>query len=324
MNIKAFMKVWIVCSISLLLIPFAAGQAGRGKGRVTGTVVDESGNPVAAAKVVIEFQGDSALSLDTTTNKKGEWVFIGLGTGQWRISVAADGYIPITQGAFVKQLETNPKIIIALKKAQEIGGGLIKDESSLLLLEKGNKLFNEKSYDEAIQAFREFQEKNPDAYQIHLSIGSCYREKGEYEEAIGEYNKLIEKAPKEASGNEFAAKALAGIGECYLKKEDIEKAQNYFRQSIEMYPNNEFLAYNVGEICFSNQKLDEAIQYFGLAAKIKPDWPEPYYKLGLVYLNNTEYDKAKENFNKFLTLEPSTERSANVKNILDYLDKIKK
>jgi tetratricopeptide (TPR) repeat protein len=120
------------------------------------------------------------------------------------------------------------------------------------------------------------------------------------------------------------AKSLARIGECHIKKGDFETAQNYFKQSIEAFPENEVLAYNVGEIYFSNQKLDEAINYFTLATQIKPDWNEAYYKLGLAYLNKTEYEKAQQSLNKFLELEPNTERSTSVKNILDYIGKIKK
>jgi len=324
MTMKGVAKCLVFLLVSFSLVTAAAGQAGRGKGRVTGALVDEAGSPVVGAKIIIEYQGDTALSFDSTSNKKGEWSFLGLGTGQWRISVTADGYLPAVHDVYIKQLEANPKITLTLKKATQAGGGLVKDESTLQLIEKGNQLFNEKSYDEAILVFREFLEKNPAVYQIHLNIGNCYREKGEYDAAVAEYNTLIERAAKETAGAEYAAKALAAIGECFLKKGDMDKSQDYFKQSIEMYPNNEFLAYNVGEICFSNQKLDEAVQYFELAAKIKPKWAEPYYKLGLVHLNKMEYDKAKENFIAFLTLEPSSERSASVKNILNYLDTIKK
>jgi tetratricopeptide (TPR) repeat protein len=323
MTMKAIAKCLIFLLISFSLVASAPGQAGRGKGRVTGAVVDESGSPVAGAKVTIEYQGDTALSFDSTSNKKGEWSFLGLGTGPWRISLSADGYLPVVHDVYIKQLETNPKITITLKKAAQAGGGLVKDEATLQLIEKGNQLFNEKNYDQAIQVFREFLEKNPAVYHMHLNIGNCYREKGEYDTAIAEYNMLIEKANTETGGAEYAAKALAAIGECFLKKGDMDKAQDYFKQSIEKYPNNEFLAYNVGEICFSNQKLDEAVQYLELAVKINPKWPDAYYKLGLVYLNKTEYDKAKAALNTFLTLEPSTERSAGVKNILNYLDTIK-
>jgi outer membrane protein assembly factor BamD (BamD/ComL family) len=46
--------------------------------------------------------------------------------------------------------------------------------------------------------------------------------------------------------------------------------------------------------------------------------------LGLVNLNKADYEKAKEEFNKFLELEPDSELAGQVKNILDYLEKIKK
>ena len=55
---------------------------------------------------------------------------------------------------------------------------------------------------------------------------------------------------------------------------------------------------------------------------IKPDWAPPYHKLGLVYLNKTDYAKAKEYFAKFLTLEPEGETAAQVKGILEYLEKM--
>jgi tetratricopeptide (TPR) repeat protein len=108
-----------------------------------------------------------------------------------------------------------------------------------------------------------------------------------------------------------------------VRKNDIANAQVYFKQSIDMSPDNETLAYTVGEVFFSNQKLDEAIEYFSKATVIKPDWPPPYHKLGLVYLNKTDYAKAKENFAKFLTLEPEGETAAQVKGILEYLEKMK-
>jgi len=84
---------------------------------------------------------------------------------------------------------------------------------------------------------------------------------------------------------------------------------------------DEILAYNVGEIYFSHQRLGEAIEYYILATVIKPDWGEPYYKLGLVYLNKADNANAIENLEKFLEIEPDSEISANVKNIIEYLKK---
>ncbi len=325
MKAKTFLKFSLCVLFSFLLVTYAAGQAARGKGRINGVVNDQEGNPVESAKIIMEFLGGETAKFETTSNKKGMWSYIGLGTGRWRITVTADGYAPYSTEIYAQQLEKNPKITFILTKVQSTDMPFIEDESTFEFLDQGNKLFKEKKYDEALLAFEQFLEKNPKAYQVRLNIADCYREKGEYDKAIEECNKILgEVSQDEPMGKEITAKALAGIGECYLKKEDLENAQNYFKLSMEANPENELIAYNVGEIFFSNRKLDEAVQYFTMATQIEPEWSEPYYKLGLVYLNKGDYEDAKENLKKFLTFEQDTERSESVKNILSQLEKIKK
>ena len=303
-----------------LLIAYAAGQSARGKGRAHGVVNDQDGNPIKSAKITIEFMGGEEAKFETTSNQRGAWSIMGLGTGKWRVTAIAEGHAPYSTEIYVQQLARNPKLTLTLTKIQAADTPFIEDETTFELLDQGNDLFSEKKYDEALLAFQQFLEKNPHAYQVRLNIADCYREKGEYEKAIEECNAILGQISQDdPMGKEIIAKAQASIGECYLKQEDFENAQKYFTLSIEAYPDNEFIAYNIGEIFFSNQKLDEALKYFELAAQIKPDWSDAYYKLGLVYLNKADYEKAKEHLKKFLTLEPDTERSKSVKNILDQL-----
>ena len=303
----------------------AAAQGGRGKGRLQGAVLDEAGNPVPGAKVVLDLMAKEAAHRELTANEKGEWAQVDLGSGNWQVTVSQEGFIPTTTTVFVSQIQKNPKVVLKLKKPEIDKNAVITDEASLAFIEQATKLFNEKQYDQALAILEQFLTQNPKAYQTQLLIGDCYREKGELDKAIEIYKKALEESKAdEKTGLQVAAKALAAIGDCYVRKNDIENAQTYFKQSIDTNPDNEELAYTVGEVFFSNQKLDEAIQYFTKATEIKPDWAPPYYKLGLVYLNKTEYDKAKEHFTKFLTLEPEGETAAQVKGILEYLDKIKK
>lgn len=325
MGAKKISRLFLIVSISLLFVGYGFAQAGRGKGRINGVVVNEQGNSIKSATIVIEFAENKEFSQETTADENGEWAFIGLGTGTWRVTASADGYISTYQDIYVRQLERNPKITLTLKKIQPTDEGIVQDESSLSLLEEANQLFTERKYDESIALFEQFLEKNPDVYQTHLNIGDCYREKGEVDKAVEEYNKVLEEAKKDdLMGKEMAAKALAATGECYLKKGDFEAAQGYFEQSIELYSDNEILAYNVGEIYFSNQKIDEAIHYFTLSTQIKPEWGPPYLKLGYSYLNKGEYEQAKQNLNRFLELDPESPEAPNIKNVIDYLEKIKK
>jgi len=302
----------------------AAAQGGRGKGRLQGLVLDEAGNPIASAKVLLELLASETAELVEMTDKDGEWAMINLGSGNWRVTVSSEGYIPTTTTVFVSQLQKNPKVVLRLKKPEISKDAVITDEASLAYIEQATKLFNDKEYDQALIILEQFLAQNPKAYQVQLLIGDCYREKGEVDKAIEIYGKAVEDTKTdEKMGQQVMAKGLAALGDCYLRKNDLEKAQSFFKQSVDANPDNETLAYNVGEIFFSNQKLDEATLYFTKATEIKPDWATPYYKLGLVSLNKADYDKAKEYFQKFLTLEPEGELAAQAKNILDYLGKIK-
>ncbi len=311
--------------IFCLISSSALAQAGRGKGRIQGVVLDEDGKPVASAKVVLELLTSERAMRETKTEKNGEWALIGLGSGNWKITVTAEGYIPTTTTVFVSQIEKNPKVVLKLKKPEISKDAVITDEASLAFLEEATRLYNEKNYDEALVILEKFLEQNPRAYQVQVLIGDCYREKGDCDRAIELYTKAIEEAKTdEKMGKEITVKGLAAIGDCYLRKGDIEKAQAFFKESIDTNPENETLAYNVGEIYFSNQNLDEAIRYFSIATQIKPSWAPPYYKLGMVYLNKAEYEKAKEALKKFLELEPEGEQAAQARSILEYLEKIKK
>jgi tetratricopeptide (TPR) repeat protein len=325
MRIKSFFKLSLFIVVVLCFTSFILAQAGRGKARISGVVKDEQGNSIKSAKIVIQFLEDEQVMREITVDKKGEWAVMGLGTGTWRVTASAEGHISVYKDVYIQQLERNPRITLVLKKTTQSDQAMIEDESSLGLLEKTNQLFTEKKYDEAIAILKQFLEINPNVYQAFINIGDCYREKGEFEQAIEEYNKALEQAKKdELMGMEMTAKALARIGECYMRNEDFETAQDYFKLSIESYPENEILAYNVGEIYFSNQKIDEAIHYFELSTQIKSDWGPPYLKLGYAYLNKGDFEKAKLNLNKFLELDPESPEAPAVKNMIDYLEKIKK
>jgi len=89
MRIKS-LWLFIAAALSLLLIFHeGAAQAGRGKGRLGGVVIDEAKKPVPSAKVVLQFMQDRSIQKETTTDKKGEWAFLGLGSGNWRITATA-------------------------------------------------------------------------------------------------------------------------------------------------------------------------------------------------------------------------------------------
>jgi Tfp pilus assembly protein PilF len=321
MDHRIISKLAAGAAILLLLAGLAMAQAGRGTGRMNGVVLDPAGKPVPGAKVTAVYTRSGGSTFETTTDKKGEFTFMGVGTGGWDVTVNAKGYLPVTQRITTSQLERNPKYTIQLQKKAE-GTGIVQDEATFQTLEEGNNFYKEGKYDTALLMYEEFLGKNPGAYQVLLNIGDCYREKGDYDKAMESYNKLIEQAASDQTmGKNMAAKGLAAIGLCYLKQDKLAEAQDYFKKSIDMAPQDEALPYNVAEICFSNGQIDDAIKYFELAIQIKPDWPDPYYRVAYAYLNKGDTAKAAENLEKFIKLEPDTDRTAQAKSILEAIKK---
>ena len=216
------------------ILIFAAGlamaQAGRGTGRMAGNVLDPAGKPVVGAQVTAVFTQAGGSTFETTTDKKGEWVIMGVGTGNWDVTVNAKGYLPVTQRVYTSQLNKNPKFTIKLEKKSE-GTGIVQDEATFQTLEEGNAFFKEGKYDTALLMYEEFLAKNPGAYQVLLNIGDCYREKGEYDKAIESYNKLITQAGTDSTmGKAMGAKGLAAIGLCYLKQDKLTEVAGLFQE----------------------------------------------------------------------------------------------
>jgi tetratricopeptide (TPR) repeat protein len=315
-----------VILVAALVPLIQGGQDNLGRGRISGRVVDIAGNPVEGAKVTVQIlEGDA--KLEGSTDKKGNFAIIGLGTGTWRITAGKAGYVEGSVEMGITQLKANPPINFKLQKLTGIQE-LRADKSGLAAVDKGNQLARQGDFDGAIAVFREFLAEYPELYPVRLNVAEALLGKGDIVGAEAEYKGLLERILQVhgdyAKDKSTAVKALSGLGETALKKGDLEAGRTYLSQALGLSPEDEAAAYNVGDILFSNQKVDEAIEYFNLAARIKSGWPKPYYKLGFAYLNKGDYAKALESFNKFITLDPENPEIPTVKNIVATIEKIKK
>jgi tetratricopeptide (TPR) repeat protein len=301
-------------------------QEHLGKGRINGEVVDEKGEPVEGALIVVVSHKHKT-RLEGTSDKKGHFAVAGMGTGMWRITASKKGYTSSSVDLNVRQLTANPPITFTLKKLTGFAA-LTSDEESFKMFDRGNQLINEGQYDEAMKVFEEFSVKHPEIYQVHLNIGSCYLKKGDLNKAEEEFKLVLDKTLATLGDYKrdpaTTLRAFSGLGEIYIKKEDFDTGQRYFSQALEISPEDEVAAYNVAEVFFSHQKIDEAIKYFELAIKIKKEWPKPYLKLGYVYLNKGDFAKSVEYFNKFIQMDPENPEVPEVKNIIATIEKMKR
>ncbi|MEN6561166.1 MAG: tetratricopeptide repeat protein [Acidobacteriota bacterium] len=312
--------------VTLLGLALAlSAQDDRGRGRISGNVIDETGAAIQGATVLAESSG-SGTRIDGKTDKKGHFALMGLGTGAWRVTASKDGFIAAGTEIQVSQIKTNPPVALTLKNASGLDA-LKADDAGRELLERGGGMLMAGRYDDALAAFEEFARKYPDLYAVRLNIGAVHAERGDLDKAEAEFRGVLDKDARSPEGlkahKETALRALSGLGETALKRGDLAAAQDNFRRILEISPEDQAAAYNVAEIFFSNQRIDEAIAYFEQAARIKKDWPRIYHRLGLAYLNKGDLDRAAENLKKFLDLDPRNPEAANVAAALAAIEKAK-
>lgn len=310
----------------ILVRTFPLAQEQTGRGRISGSVVDEKGQPVEGASILVESM-TTETKFEVTSDGSGHFAVAGMGTGQWRVTANKEGYASSFVDIQVSQLKRNPPITLTLAKASGTVA-MMTDEESFELFDKGNSLIGEEKYGEALEVFEEFKTKYPDIYQVHLNIGSCYLKMGDLDRAEEEFQFVLEKT-LELHGSYGAdpassLRAFSGLGELHILKGNFEQGQANFAKALEISPEDEVAAYNVGQIFFSNQRSDEAIQYYKLAIQIKKDWSKPYLRIGYAYLNKGDYDAALEYLNKFVEMDPENPEVPQTKNMITAIEKIKK
>ncbi len=301
-----------VLLLSIAVLMFFSGlifpQAWRGKGRLRGIVLTEDGKPIANVKVVLE-QVRYGATLEVTTDEKGRWTAANVRGGRWNIDFWAEGYELKKISTTVSEVLQSMPIEITLKKTEK---AVVVDEVSALL-GRGNELYNQKKYNDAIEEYQNILKENPELYVIHRNIGNCYYELEDYDSAIEHYEKVLEKEPD-------SEEILIALGNIYLEKGELETGLAYFERMNQEKITNPVTFYNIGTSFFNRGEMERAVQYYSKAIALDPNLSDAYYQLGLCYVNTNEKDKAKDNFHKFLEITPDSEKAETAKKLLELLE----
>jgi tetratricopeptide (TPR) repeat protein len=294
-------------AVGILLTAFM-GMAQMGTGRVTGSVKDPQGKPIAGAKIKAT-NPESKSALEATTGKDGKWALLGFRSGKWDFAFTADGYQPQGYSANIQQMSRNPPMDVVLeplKAGQSAGGAGAK-------LTEANQLLEQKKYDEAIQKYEEILTAEPTLYQINFNIGTAQREKGELDKAVASFQKVLEQEANNAG-------ALVAVGDVLVAQGKLDEAVSYFEKAIGQ-TTDEVIPFNVAEIYFNMGNTAKALEYYQTASTRKPDWPEPHLKMGYANLNAGNMDAAIAAFQKVVEVAPGSPQAQMAQAALSSLKK---
>jgi tetratricopeptide (TPR) repeat protein len=315
---RTLMTVAMAIAIAAVAAP-ASAQTGQVKGKV----VDAKGQPVENAKITLLNQQTNR-SLETKTNKKGEYIQVGLSPGKYRITAAKDNLTDTVDVDIRLEMATHDFTLGAGRggggagmSKEEVAKAKAAAESATKTFNEGVALSNEGKSDEAIAKFNEVVAAMPNCAECYANIGTVQTRAKKYDEAEAAFKKAIELKP------DFA-EAYNGLANLYNATKKFDQAAEASKKAMELGGaaggaaggGSASSIFNQGVILWNAGKIAEARVQFEQAAKMDPNMADAQYWLGMALLNAGETANAKPKFEAYVKLAPTGQYADQAKAIL--------
>jgi tetratricopeptide (TPR) repeat protein len=307
----------ILCSF-LAALAFAVPAAAQGL--VQGVVTDAQGQPVDGASVVIEAEGTNR-HFDMKTNKKGEFMQIGLSSGPYKVTATKD---KLTASQSVRISQGRPASAKLVLGAAPAGAGDTAAVTALRkVLDDAIAATNAGKYDDAIAGFTKASELQPGCSACFYNIGYAYAQKKDYDNAEPNYKKAIELKADYAD-------AYAGLASIYNAQRKFDLAAAASAKASELSsvlgatgsPSGGADAlFNQGVVLWNGGKVAEAKKAWESAIKANPNHAEAHYQLGMALVNEGNLAGATTEFETYLKLAPEGSNAATAKGLVAQLKK---
>jgi tetratricopeptide (TPR) repeat protein len=290
--------------------------------KLYGTIVDETGNPLVKAKLVLEpvKEGDEparGTRLLAETKKKGDYFFGMVSPGRYRFIVENVGNNRIRHVSYrildIERRETDKKegdvspdqpFALSIEDGQEIicdlklapaveidaGGGkkqVVTEEGALAALAKR---VQSGECDSALPEIEKVLTTTHETAMLRYLQGFCLAAVNRLDEAVTSLDRAIQMQPDLQGAHLLRGQVLVRAGRG-------EQAEPDFKQEIASTQDKQlrgdaYLA--LAELYKEQKRNDEAIAAFEKLIEIAPERPEPYVDLAALYTSTGRPEKAAE------------------------------
>ena len=357
-NSRRWQIVGLVALLSVICVGEALAQDWKGRGRISGKVTDQEGNPIKDAKVTILYRGQEENGPDpVATNKKGRWAVMGLSSAPYTVRVEAEGFYGTEGEVRVNEYAQAPPPPVDME-LRKFDAEAIRDEASdrlMGVLNEGNALLQSGDNAGARAKFEEVLAEVDDdaqARQLNFAIANTYLGEGNNSVARTKYEELLASAAEESTGEKMGL--LQQIARSYYQEDNIDQSVATLEKALAIDPTSvvalrrivdtlisvgrvedaePYMArlpegekvdpnalLNLGISAYNNGEMDTAFEKFTTVVEEYPDNATAYYYLGLVYLGKGKSPEAKANLEKMLELDPENKFAKEAKEFLTYLE----
>ena len=286
---RALATIGVLAGLVLLAPPAQAQMAG-----VRGKVVDEEGKGVSGAKILIEFV-NKPVTYDTKTDRKGEYLQLGIELGIYRIIATREGYVGGSIDVRVNGVIDAPRIELAV--APPSAADITEMFNEAVKLAEAGQL------DEAEAAFKEVLELQPGLAQVHGNLGYIYAQKKDWADAEASYLAALELSPGDPA-------FMFALSEVYRDSGRDEKAQELLDEMASERPEDGAAQLQRGVFLLNSGKNQEAQAAFEAALAADSTMAEAHYHLGTLLVGQGKVPEAIEHLEAYLATSPENAQAA--------------
>ena len=314
---------WLALCAAVVSLAFVPPALAQSTGMIRGVVKDAAGKPVEGAKVNIDSEANNR-HFDTKSDKKGEFLQIGLAPGPYKVTAEKDKVASAASAVTVRIANASPITLV-------LGGGgaggaspeaAAKGAALKKTFEEGVAASRAGNHDAAITSFQAAAELNPNCFDCYYNIAFSESQKKDWDKAEVAYKKAIElKADY--------AEAYSGLANVYNATRKFDQAAAASAKAMELSGSapgalaggNADAMFNQGVILWNAGKIPEAKKQFEGAIAANPNHAESHYQLGMALVNEGNLAGAATEFETYLKLAPNGPNAATAKGILGSLKK---
>jgi tetratricopeptide (TPR) repeat protein len=313
--------------IALAAVSLALPAAAQTTGVIKGTVVDAKTQPVEGAKVVIEYKEGVTRKYEVKTNKRGEFIQIGLAPGQYQVTASKD-ILTQTYDARVRIGDTTEvKFQLAPGSAGMSKEAAEKGAKIKGIFDEGVAASKAGDYDGAVAKFTEALTLLPDCYDCVYNMGYAYMQKKDYAKSEESFKKAIAmKGDYIEAYNGLATvynaqKKFTEAGEVSSKAAELQAAAIAASPAGASGAGNADVLYNQGVIAWNAGKAEDAQKFFQQVIAANPNHADAHYQYGMTLVNQNKLTEATAEFEAYLKLAPEGQYAAQAKAIVAQLKK---
>jgi tetratricopeptide (TPR) repeat protein len=299
-----------------LLAPTALAQGGR----LSGTLNDENGEPIAGGVIILENSTASKPRIEQTVDDNGRFSIVGLKPGRWEIAGAAEGYQGSPGFMNIKTGSNTPADMI-LERIKHPLVARLGDEAFVgldpvaieLEITAADEAYNTSQWQIALDGYTAILAKLPMLNDLNLRLGDIHRSLENYEAAIMAFEAGLAGDPN------LENLISTEIGRTRMAMGDFSGASDSLASAAAGSSAAREDLYNLGEVEFAKGDIDAAAVWYEKAVALDPAWAKPLFKLALVALNKGDMDTAKNFFTQVVEKEPDSDEAAQAQATLDAL-----